>query len=102
MKALEDILAVLAELPEDEALYIVKNDQGFDFKNCAVLDPDEAEDPDGSKHDYVINNRLVYFLEISILLQIEHNLRMQNEEYSADDLVQAVLFYFKHDAFITV
>ena len=99
MQSLEAILESLEKYQQDFALYVAK-DSRFDFENCCVLDPDEAEDPDGSEYEYVQGNNLRYFLEISILAQIKHNLNSQLPNYSPQKLMEAVMYYFKHDAFI--
>lgn len=101
MQSLESILQTLDQLPQDYALYVVKKDY-HDFEKCCVLDPDEAEDPDGSEYEYVQENNLRYFLEISILAQVKHNLKEQAPSYSSQQLVDAVMYYFKHDAFMEV
>ncbi|MCH8531600.1 MAG: hypothetical protein LAT65_12185 [Saccharospirillum sp.] len=91
----------LDQLPQDYVLYVAK-EESFDFASCCVLDPDEAEDPDGSEYDYVQENSLRYFLEISILAQVKHNLKAQVPNYSLQQLMEAVMYYFKHDAFMEV
>ena len=94
-----DVFNKLDEFEMDHALYL-KAGEKWDLNSVgAVIDPDEAEDPDGEYFDFRDENNLTYVLEVSIIDQIKNNAEYQLGKVTLEQLLDAFRYYFQHDAF---
>jgi len=68
----------------------------------AVLDPMDVENPDDPEDipDFAKKNSLKYILMIGDFQQVVENAREQIIDITQSDLLEALKFYFKNDAFI--
>lgn len=90
----------IEEYEIDFAIYLPKSEKwGLDTE-AAVLDPDEAEDPDGDAHDFVNAHGLSYISEVSVVDQIRQNLIQQTgDEPDVGKLFSGFVHYFENGAF---
>ncbi len=79
-------------LPEDEVWD--NNTEGL------IWDPDDIEDDEDELPKAAIENKLMYTLSIQSIQLIVQNARMQKQNISEDELLEAFLFYYDNDAYI--
>jgi len=100
MKKISQILSSIYSYEIDFAIYLPKSEKWSLNTEGDVLDPDEAEDPDGNAHDFVNLNGLSYIFDISLVDQIRQNIIQQTDvEPSVEDLFSGFIYYYEHDAF---
>lgn len=89
VETLESHLAVA--LPEEEIW-------GLQTR-CALVDPNSVDDPDASVQIFGTPFQLT--LSVATVQEIVGNARAQVAEVATDKLLEAFLFYFDNDAFIS-
>jgi hypothetical protein len=99
MLVFSNVLCRVAEFPWNEVLFLPKDRNWSLNSRCAVLDLDDlSEDEDIPR--FAADNGLVYAMTIQQLQDIVSNARQQQPDCSAEDLLQAFLYYHRYDAFI--
>lgn len=101
MKSISQIVASLDQYQIDDALYVDANKEIMNA-GCMVYKPDEAEDAEGSDYEQRKSLNLRYLIELSAIHQARDNALEQKPAISQEELVNAVLFYIEHDAFLSL
>jgi hypothetical protein len=101
---LGDVLRDAEELDWRHALYLSLSEVRNEATPCAVIPPDESDNPDDLRPDdlppFAKEHGLRYALGIAAVQDIIANARLQKPNADVGDLLTAFLFYFDHDAFI--
>lgn len=80
-----------------DALLLIRDNNS----ECTVLDPDDVENDIDEEPKFAAENNMKYALSMQDLQGIVDNAYHQNPNCKENDLLQAFLFYYDHDAFIT-
>lgn len=102
-KSLLDILNLLDDLPWDYQLYL-KTECLSDLQVSALVlnDDDELERDENDEPRYASSKGYIYYLSIADLQAIKINLAMQKPSWSREDLVIAIDYYHKNDAYVVI
>lgn len=101
-RSLLDILNLLDDLPWDHQLYL-KTECLSDLQvSVLVLNDDELERDENDEPRYASSKGYVYYLSIADLQAIKENLEMQKPSWSREDLVTAIDYYHKNDAYFAI
>ena len=92
------ILEHAGELPWNEALFLPKSKNWSLDSLAAVWDADDCEEEDDLPQVAATNN-LIYVLGIGTVQDIVANAKQQKPTATLDDLMKALMFYHKNDAF---
>ncbi len=102
---LRSVIDALGSLP-DQWLYISAATRAIEFSTpcyCLSIDANELSPEEQDELDaYPETIGLYSFLCVSQLEDIAQNLRQQVPRFSDQDLVQAINYYWRHDAFINL
>jgi len=97
---LGEVLSKIRSFRWDYALFI-GGDFPFNYDSaCAVLDPNDSDDPD-TDPDYAIQHGLRYALSAQDARGVVENAMAQKKDTDIKDLVKAFNHYYENDAFIT-
>ena len=95
--------------------YILENINGFKWSDALFLpeeevweldtegliwDPDDVEDESDEVPKAAMDLGLIHALSIQNIQDIVYNAKQQKESASADDLLEAYLYYYDNDAYI--
>ena len=97
---LAEVLCNIKKFTWSDALYLPVDQVWSKDTKGVVLDPDDVEDDEDDLPKYAKDHMLTYALSIQDIEGIVENAKGQKKECAIDDLVQAYLFYYDHDAFI--
>lgn len=97
--SLRDLLVDVEKYSWKDSLFFSKEGEWSLDSNCAVLNMDDLED-DEEIPPFAFDNNLRYVLTIQEVQDVVKNIRLQNEDCSEEDLIKALLYYYKNDAFI--
>jgi hypothetical protein len=100
MVSLSEVLEHIEELDWQLALFLNPEEEWTLLTPCAILDPDDVEDDEDEEPLYAQENGLTYALDVNRVKGIVRNARGQKSNCTADDLLQAFLFYYDHDAYL--
>ena len=86
-------------------LYLPRDRNWSLDSECAILESEEvppelADDPNAGVPEFARQNGLMQVLPVTVVQDIVMNARMQKALPTVDDYLKAVLYYYKHDAFI--
>ncbi|HKE23024.1 MAG TPA: hypothetical protein VKB88_11595 [Bryobacteraceae bacterium] len=101
IETLAKILNEIAKQPWDHALFVEGNCPWREDARCAVLNPDDSDDPDEDP-PFAKESGLKYALNVQQARSVVENLRQQMPQAGPSDLTDAFNFYAKNDAFIRV
>ena len=96
---LGDVLASVDTLPWNFALYMPQSAQWNLETTSAVLDPDDAAD-DEEEPRFARDRGLKYALGIQDVQGVVKNARAQKPDVDLQGLLEALRYYFDHDAFL--
>lgn len=97
---LDTALAVLEKYPHYYVLFIGGRRPFKPDNPCAVLDPHETDDPDDDP-PFAVKHKLRSRLSVHTVRQILMNARVQRPRLSTEELLKALNYYYRHDAFIS-
>lgn len=96
-----DILSNSEKLPWNASLFLSGKHPFLSENSAMVIDQDKDEDPEErEKRLEEVGYR--YALSISTVQEIVNNLKLQIENPTNDQLIEAFNYYFKNDAFIEI
>ncbi len=95
-----DVLLNVNEFSWRDTLFLPKDDIWSLSSMCAVLYTDDLEDSE-EVPQFALDNNLVWALNIQDVQNIFENAKQQRFLCSDTDLLEAFLYYFDNDAFIT-
>ena len=107
-ETLVSVTEALLNIPNSSGtawLYLpVDRNWSLDSK-CAILESEEIppeleDDPNAGEPEFARKNGLMQVLPVTVVQDIVMNARMRTALQTADDYLNAVLYYYKHDAFI--
>lgn len=99
---LAEVLKNIDDLPWDYSFYIpVKDIDWAENMKCMVLDPEEAEDPDGDP-DAAKKNGVKFALTINCVQGVTDNLKAQGGSANLELKIKALKYYYDNDAYITL
>lgn len=101
-ETLKVVLQKAREIPWDLALYLPKNMASWHLDTLAIIeDPDniDSDDPDDDP-DVIKEADYRYVLSIQILQSIVANAKSQEINITEEELLQCVIYYFNHDAYL--
>jgi hypothetical protein len=98
-KRLGYILGNIETLSPDSLLYVSGNVEEVDASTLCMPISLDSEKPEDVQW-FIRGNSLKEFLSASDLQDILENLRLQTGTFTESDLIAAVNFYWKNDAFI--
>ena len=100
MFTLSQFLQSPDDFPWNEAIYLPKDKTWSLNSPIAVWNPDDFDE--GEEDPKIVrDNGLTYALGVSAGQDIVANAREQKTDLTMDDLLNAFLFYYKNDAFIS-
>lgn len=101
IQTLAEVLTDIDALTWSHALYLDKQQPWSAASRCAVLDPNDTEDLEVDDEPQLITiHDLRYALTVSTVQDIVDNTKQQRVGVSLEELIQAVNYYYKNDAFI--
>lgn len=92
-----DLLNDLDAFDLEYAVYVRSKDWELDSV-IAVLDPDEAENPNGREFFFKEDNSLFYALQVSVVREVIEHCVSQKPRVTEAEMLAALIFYFQHDA----
>ena len=108
VKSLTDLRTVLKninQLPWNEYLFLPKDKNWSLDSICSIINWDELDEEevgdDGDTPKYAIDNNLIYVFDIATVQEIVNNANQQFPQTSEAQLLEAFMYYFKNDAFIS-
>jgi len=96
---LRDVFESIDQLDWRYALYLPRSGDWTLESECAVLDPNQAEEG-SDEPEFARAHGLRYALTVHQLQGIVRNARAQRSTLTAHELERAFSFYLRHDAFI--
>ena len=97
---LRDVLLNLEDFERRDALFMVRDEKWGLNTKCAVLDPDDVEDDADEESRFAMDNNLKYTLNMQEIRGIVMNAYEQKSSCTENELLEAFLYYYNHDAFI--
>ncbi len=91
MQKLIEILKQIEDLEWHDAIYSEDKQPFKEDTLCAIFDPDEEEDADP---------KLNFIMNVSQAQDVVVNARLQKEEVTDEEFIEAFNFYYLNDAFI--
>lgn len=98
---LRNVLLYSEKFEWSDALFLIRDSMWTLNSECTVLDPDDVEDDADEEPKFAAENNMKYALSMQDLQSIVDNAYQQNPNCTENDLLQAFLYYYDHDAFIT-
>lgn len=102
VRALRDVLEQIHNLPWGHWLYLPRDQDWTLDSECAVLDPDEIENDDDEAPRFAIEQGLRDALGVQTVQMIVANAEEQVGDPTMDELLDAFLYYYDHDAYIRI
>ena len=96
---LRDVINSIQEYPWEDWLFLPQDENWHIDTKCAVLNLDDLDDEEEVPM-FANENALKLVLNISDVQDIVENYLQNHKDATIDDLFNAVMYYFKHDAFI--
>lgn len=84
-----------------DALFLLDEDEWGEDTKGVILDPNNVEDDEEDVPDFAKKNNMVDALGIGTIQEICDNAFQQKKECTIDELINAYLYYYNNDAFIT-
>ena len=100
IKTIGEILRTARHLPWENALYVVGNGPWAESDPCAVLDPEDSEEPGEIPPAFAAKHGLRYILNFASVQDIVSNAEQQIRNPSMELLLLAFNYYVEFDAFI--
>ncbi|MCG7537561.1 hypothetical protein [Pseudoalteromonas sp. OOF1S-7] len=95
-----EVLDLLDKLPWDHHLYLKSESlSGLQVSVLVLNDDDELERDENDEPSYASSKGYRYFLSVADLQDIKENLAIQKPSWSCSDLVIAIDYYHKNDAY---
>lgn len=82
-----------------DSLFLPENKNWNLGSPTAVMNLDDLEDEEIPQ--FALENNLIFVLNISNVQDIIENARQQRNDCSINDLLEAYLYYYRNDAFIS-
>lgn len=102
LRSLEDVLLDPTRFRFGDALYMDRSREFSLDSECLVWDVDDVIDDDIDLPEPAVKRGFDYVLDLQAVLSIVENIRAQRPAASTELLLDAFLFYWRHDAFIDV
>ena len=83
-----------------DALFLPENEVWDKHTKGLIQDPDDIENDEDELPKAAIENHFIYTLSIQSIQLIVENAKRQKQNISDDDLLEAFLFYYDHDAYM--
>ncbi len=99
--ALSDVLVNSNSFPWNFALYLPFDEKWVTGTRCAVLDTSECGKDENDLH-FAKSNGLEYAIGMQQVQAIVDNAKSQKKDVEIDLLLEALLFYYDNDAFISI
>ncbi len=96
---LREALDLADDSPDDAALFLPPGGDWTLYTHCAILEVDRYDDSE-SPPPFARQNGLARALSVPQIQDIVINARQQVAEPSPEQLLAALLFYYRRDAFI--
>jgi hypothetical protein len=100
MKTLGDFLRDADALNWRHALYLPPHGEWSEATPCAAIDPDECEAPEDDP-PLAKKHGLRYAMGVSAVQDIVANALLQKPDADVGDLLDAFLFYYENDSFVS-
>src|SRR5687768_8991660 len=101
IRSLAEVLSSIQSQPWSHAVYVDTQRPWRKETQCAVLDPNDIEDPDSDDDpEFAMKHGLKYALTVGTAQDIVDNTRQQKAQATLADLIKAFNYYYDHDAFI--
>lgn len=98
---LREVLLNSEEFKWSDALFLINGEKWTLDSKCSVLDPDDVEDDADEEPRFAIDNNLKYSLNMQEIQSVVDNANQQCDCCTESELLQAFLYYYDNDAFIT-
>ena len=95
------VLEHIKEFNWSDALFLPENEIWNLKTKCMILDPDDVEDYGEDVPKIAKEKKLIYTLSIQTIQAIYKNAYEQKNDCSGEDLMEAYLYYYDNDAYIT-
>ncbi|WP_409309263.1 hypothetical protein [Pectobacterium sp. B1J-3] len=101
-KNLRETLRDVANIDWQLALYLPKDISVWDLDSLVMIeDPDDIDSDDPDEDPEIVKNAgYRYVMSIQSVQSVVNNVKQQRETTLEEDLFNAFMFYFEHDAFI--
>jgi len=104
---LQEALFDIADKSATAWIYLPANKSWNLDSNCAILESDEVppeleDDPDAGVPEFAKRNNLIQALPVTVVQDIMENTRAQKFSATLEDFFRALVYYYKHDAFIDI
>ncbi len=99
VQTLADVLRDVSEFRWQHSLYLPGRGPWDEESVCAVLDPEDSDDPDEEPEE-AQRLGLICALSVQITQSIVENAREQKPDVTLKDVTAAFNFYFDNDAYI--
>ncbi len=94
-------ITAIENAPWNHALYLDAVRPWHEATRCAILDPNDVDDPDlDADPEFALRNGLRYVLTVADVQDIVLNTLQQKMNASINDLIHALTHYYDHDAYI--
>ncbi|MBP3351512.1 MAG: hypothetical protein J6L65_03820 [Lachnospiraceae bacterium] len=100
MNKLSYILENINDFKWSDALFLPKEEVWELDTEGLIWDPDDVEDESDEVPKAAMDLGLIYALSIQDIQDIVYNAKQQKENVSADDLLEAYLYYYDNDAYV--
>lgn len=100
MNKLSYILENINDFKWSDALFLPKEEVWELDTEGLIWDLDDVEDESDEVPKVAMDLGLIYALSIQDIQDIVYNAKQQKENVSADDLLEAYLYYYDNDAYI--
>lgn len=102
---LKTVLLSIKDEPPRAWLYLPKDRNWSIDSLCAVLESEEVppeleDDPEAGVPQFAKQNELLQALPVTVVQDVVMNAKAQKPDASPEDFFRAMLFYYRHDAFI--
>ena len=100
MNKLSYILENINDFKWSDALFLPEEEVWELDTEGLIWDPDDVEDESDEGPKAAMDLGLIHALSIQNIQDIVYNAKQQKESASADDLLEAYLYYYDNDAYI--
>lgn len=94
-----DVIKNIEEFPWNKALFLAGQYPWNEDTPCAILDPDDSDDPDEDPEP-ARQQGLKYTLSVQDVQGVVENAKEQDPNVSLRRLLDAFNFYYRNDAYI--
>ncbi|WP_052339367.1 DUF7716 domain-containing protein [Gorillibacterium massiliense] len=99
---LRKILNNIEQFEWSDALFLPEDETWDLDTRGSILDPDDVEDDSDEVPEFARKNNLMYALDIQTIKGIVKNAFLQKVKCTDEELMEAFLYYYDHDAFIVM